>query len=222
MKKLNEIQEKILNFARKNNISSMTLTEIRNGLEKEYNYKIDHLFKIKYHLEQLRKKNLIYIDPSQKKEKVAELKGFAVDNLISIPIVGSANCGPALEIASEQIRGYLKISKNVFNFSSPENLIAVQAVGDSLNKANINGENVEDGDYLIVDCKKIPDDEDYVLSVIDGSANFKKFYKDKKRKEIRLVSESTLNIAPIILHQDDLGPLGYFVNGVVVRVVKNN
>ena len=221
MRKLNETQQKILDFAKKNNIFSMTLTEIKNGLERDFNYKIDHLFKIKYHLEQLRKKNLIYMDPSQKKEKVAELKGFAVDNLISVPIVGSANCGPALEIASEQIRGYLKISRNVLTFSSPENLIAVQAVGDSLNKASIKGDNVEDGDYLIVDCKKIPDDEDYVLSIIDGAANFKKLYKDKKRKEIRLVSESTLNIAPIILHQDDLGPMGYFVNGVVIRVVKN-
>jgi len=221
MKKLNETQQKILDFARKNNISNMTLTEIQKGLERENNYKVDHLFKIKYHLDQLRKKNLIYIDQSQKKERVAELKGFVVDNLISIPIVGSANCGPALEIASNQIRGYLKISKKALTFSSPENLIAVQAVGDSLNKANINGENVEDGDYLIVDCKKVPNDKDYVLSVIDGAANFKRFYKDSKNEEIRLVSESTLNIAPIILHRDDLESSNYFVNGVVVRVVKN-
>lgn len=215
MKKLSKIQQKILDFARKNDISKMTLTEMNKIL------KLDHLYKVQYHLEQLKKKNLIYIDSDRKTQKVTESKGFVVDNLLNVPILGSANCGPALEFADEQIQGYLKISKRLVNFSKPENLIALRAVGESLNKADINGDGVDDGDYLIVDCKKQPQNNDYVLSVIDGAANFKKFFKDNKKKEVRLISESTLNIAPIILHEEDLATSNYFVNGVVVRVVKN-
>jgi len=57
------------------------------------------------------------------------------------------------------------------------------------------------------------------LSVINDAANFKRFYKNDE--EIKLVSESTLDIPPIILHKDDVNTSGYMVNGVVVRVIKN-
>jgi repressor LexA len=145
-----------------------------------------------------------------------------VDNFLRIPIVGAANCGPATEIAQENITGFLKISKTILNKTNGEGLIAVKAIGNSLNKADIFGNKVEEGDYLIVDCNnKDPKDGDYVLSIMDGVANFKKFFKDEKSKEIRLVSESTSDIPPIILHEEDLETSGYLVNGVVIRVVKN-
>ncbi len=198
MKKLDEKQQKILDLARRKDISDMTLTDIKKETG------INHLYKVKYHLEQLRKKGLIYMDPEGKKQKATQTKGFFVDNLLSIPIVGYANCGPAMELADEQVQGHLKISKRLVKCTNPESLIALRAVGNSLNKANIQGEKVKDGDYLIVDCKKQPENKDYILSVIDGAANFKKFFKDDKKKEIRLVSESTQDIAPIILHEEDL------------------
>ncbi len=215
MKIMNENQQKILDLAKKKDISKMSITDIAREL------RIDHLYKVQYHLEQLKKKNLIYIDTDKKTQKVAKLEGFVIDKLLSIPIVGSANCGPALELAQEDISGFLKISKKLVEYSRPENLIAVRAVGESLNKANIKGESVESGDYLIVDYKKQPQNNDYVLSVIDGAANFKKFYKDNKKKEVRLISESTLGIPPIVLHEDDIDTSGYVINGVVTRVVKN-
>jgi SOS-response transcriptional repressor LexA len=211
---MNINQQKILDLAKKKDISNMSLTDIAKEL------KIDHLYKVKYHLEQLKKKNLIYIDSDKKTQKVAEPKSFLVDKILSIPIVGSANCGPAMQLAQENVQGYLKISKRVIEFSQAGNFIALKAVGESLNKAKISGESVDDGDYLIVDCAKQPENNDYVLSIIDGAANFKKFYKDDKREEIHLISESTLDIPPIILHQDDINTSGYLVNGVVVRVVK--
>lgn len=212
---MNANQQKILDLAKTKDISRMSLSDIAKELD------IDHLYKVQYHLEQLKKKNLIYIDADKKTHKVAKLAGFLIDSLLNIPIVGAANCGPALELAQEDISGFLKISKRLVDFSKPENLIAVRAVGESLNKAKIKGESVESGDYLIVDCKKQLRNNDYVLSVIDGAANFKKFYKDDNKKEIRLISESTFDIPPIVLHEDDVNTLGYVVNGVVVRVVKN-
>jgi len=126
-----------------------------------------------------------------------------------------------MELAQENIQGYLRISKRYIKISRPHRLIAVRAVGQSLNKANIGGDNIEDGNYVIIDCKQQPNDSGYVLSIIDRAANFKKFFKDDKKHEIRLVSESTQEFHPIILHKSDMNASGYTVNGVVVRVVKN-
>ena len=212
---MNEKQQKILDFIMENDISKFSYREIAKRLKFSSPQIIVH------HLNQLRKKGLIYQDKN-KNIKVAKLKSSSVDNFFRIPIVGAANCGPAMELAQESITGFLTISQRILNKSNGKDLIAVKAVGHSLNKAKIFGDNVNDGDYLIVDCsKRQPEDGEYVLSVMDGVANFKKFFKDDESKEIRLVSESTLNIPPIILHEDDLETSGYLVNGVVIKVVKN-
>jgi SOS-response transcriptional repressor LexA len=212
---MNDKQQKILDFVMENDISKLSYREIAKRLKLSSPQIVIH------HLNQLRKKGLIYQD-KDKNVKVAKFKSSSVDNLFRIPIVGAANCGPAMELAQESITGFLTISQRILNKSNGKDLIAVKAVGSSLNKAKIFGNNVDDGDYLIVDCsKRQPEDGEYVLSVMDGAANFKKFFKDDKTKEIRLVSESTLNIPPIILHEDDLETSGYLVNGVVIKVVKN-
>jgi len=211
---MNKNQEKILNLAKTKDISRMGFREIGRELGIKYPQTVI------YHLRQLKKKGLIYFDSGKKRQRIAKTKAFVVDNFFNIPIVGSANCGPALELAEEDIQGFLKVSKRSLNRSNPNGLIVVKAVGDSLNRANVQDDNIEDGDYIIVDTKQHPHDGQYVLSVIDGAANFKKFYENKEKQEVRLVSESTLNIPPIVLHREDLESSGYLVNGVVVRVVK--
>jgi len=212
---MNGNQQKILDFITKNDTSKLSYREIARRLKLSSPQIVIH------HLNQLKKKGLIYVDES-KNLKITNFKSSTVDNFLRIPIVGAANCGPATELAQENITGFLKISKTILNKSNGEGLMAVRAIGNSLNKADIFGNKVDEGDYLIVDCNnKDPKDGDYVLSVMDGVANFKKFFKDEKSKEIRLVSESTSDIPPTVLHEDDLETSGYLVNGVVIRVVKN-
>ena len=212
---MNENQQKILDFIAENDTSKFSYRAISRRLNMSSPQIVIH------HLNQLKKKGLIYVDES-KNLKITNFKSSTVDNFLRIPIVGAANCGPATELAQENITGFLKISKTILSKVNGEGLIAVKAIGNSLNKADIFGNKVDEGDYLIVDCNnKDPKDGDYVLSVMDGVANFKKFFKDEKSKEIRLVSESTSDIPPTVLHEDDLETSGYLVNGVVIRVVKN-
>jgi repressor LexA len=212
---MNENQQKILDFITKNDTSKLSYREIAKRLKLSSPQIVIH------HLNQLKKKGLIYVDES-KNLKITNFKSSPVDNFLRIPIVGAANCGPATELAQENITGFLKISKKILDKVNEKSLIAVRAIGNSLNKANISGSEVEDDDYLIVDCNnKDPKNGDYVLSVMDGVANFKKFFKDEESREIRLVSESTSDIPPIVLHEEDLKTSNYIVNGVVVRVVKN-
>jgi len=216
MEKISSNFKKILDFSKENDIPAIGYRETARRLG------IENPQTVIYYLNKIKSQGWIYYDSKTKKNKAAKLAAFSVDNFFNIPVVGAANCGPALELAQEQIRGYVKISKTSLKRSNPSGLIAIKAVGDSLNRADIHGDSVENGDYVIIDCKKnAPDNGDYVLSVIDGSANLKRFYQDIKKREIRLVSESTHEIPPIVLHDDDIDGSGYLVNGVVLRVIKN-
>ncbi|MBI2473990.1 hypothetical protein HYV70_05565 [Candidatus Uhrbacteria bacterium] len=212
---MHENQQKLLELAENKDLSKMSFREIARELD------IENPQTVIYHLEQLKKKGLFYVD-TKKQHRIAKPLAYVVDNLFNIPIVGSANCGPALEFAREDIEGFLKISQRSLGVSRPNGLIAVRAIGNSLNKADVEGESIENGDYVIVDTKKAPQDGNYVISIIDEAANFKRFYKDKAKHEIRLVSESTSPIPPIVLHEEDLNTSGYLVNGVVIKVVKNS
>jgi len=211
---MNKNQEKILKLAKKTDISKISFREIARKLN------IENPQTVIYHLGQLKKKGFIYFDPREKKQKLAKVKAFVANSILNIPIVGSANCGPALELAEDDIQGYLKVSKRSISKNTPDGLIVIRAVGNSLNRASIDGESIEEGDYVVVDTKKQPVNGDYVLSIIDGAANFKRFYKNKDKREIKLVSKSTQDMPPIVLHEEDLESSGYLVNGVVIRVIK--
>lgn len=210
---MNENQQKIIELAKKEDISKMSFREIGRELN------IPNPQTVIYHIEQLKKKGLLYFD-IKNRQRVSKPKAFAIDNFFNIPVVGSANCGPATELAQEDISGYLKISQKSIKKSTPKGLVAIRAVGESLNMANIEGDNINNGDYVIVDCNRQANSGDYVLSIIDGAANFKKFFKDIKKREIRLISESTENIPPIVLHEEDINASGYSINGVIIRIIK--
>lgn len=212
---MHDNQRKILDLAKKNNLSTMTYREIG----KELNIKNPQT--VIYHIDKLKAKGLIYLDSKKDKTKVSSGEAFVIDELFNLPILGLANCGQALQVAQQDILGYMKISPKVLNRKrGPKDLFIVKAVGKSLNKANINGKSVKDGDYVVVDNGLQPRNGDYVLSIIDGLANIKRFYEDRESDEIRLVSESSLKIPPIILHKEDLDSLGYTINGVVVKVIR--
>jgi len=88
-----------------------------------------------------------------------------------------------------------------------------------MNQANVKGKSIEEGDFVIVEKNQgTPANGDYVVSTIDGLANIKKFIFDEPNKQIILVSESSLDLPPIYIHQDDYS--AYLVCGKVVEVIK--
>lgn len=206
---LHPIQKKLLEISGNIDLKKMSLREIAHLVDEEHPQKISH------HLTQLEKKGLIKIDRRSGKIKILEEQKTKNHNLITIPILGTANCGQANISANENLEGYLKISKKFMN--KKKDLFGIKAHGLSMNKANIKGFNIEDGDHVIIDGgNKNPGNGDYVLSIIDEMANIKRFYMDKSKKQIALISESTENLPPIYIHPDDR----YMINGVVEYVVK--
>lgn len=135
---------------------------------------------------------------------------------ISVPVVGSASCGPAEMVADENVVGYLKVSKRILN--KMDGVIALRAKGDSMNLAKIGGRTIEDGDFVLIDTDyRKPRSGDLVLSVIDGHANLKRFRIDRKTRQIMLLPESTNSRhKPIFVSSED----DYMINGKIIAVLK--
>ncbi|HMP85063.1 MAG TPA: S24 family peptidase [Candidatus Paceibacterota bacterium] len=206
---MHKIQEKILKLLENQNLNGLTLRQIAELVEEKFPQKIKH------HLTQLQNKGLIKINSKTKTiEKI--FRGTGVQkNLINVPIVGTANCGPATIFANDNIEGYLKISKNILK--KCKRIFAIKARGLSMNNAIVDGKNIEDGDYLIIDSEDTnPKNGDVVLSVIDDMANIKKYIWDDDHNQVVLVSQSTKDIPPIYIHEDD----SFMINGKVIQVIK--
>ncbi len=205
---MHKVQLKILELSRRKNVLSMGFREIGREIG------IPHPQIIKYHIGQLRKEGLLAQENGVLDKLRQSLKEQAT-KFLRIPILGAANCGIPTLIAEESHEGFLEISQKLVDSSRPKDLFALKASGNSLNRADIEGLSVEDGDYLIVDTSyKNPKDDDYVVSIIDGCANVKKVRLEKNR--IILLSESSENIPPIYIHPED----SYLVNGKVIQVIK--
>ncbi len=201
------IQEKLLKELNKRNLSGMTLREIGSLVGEKSAQKIKH------HLNQLSKRGFIAYNPVKREIKKAQK--ISKEGFVSLPIVGAATCGTATIFAEENITGYRKVSKRLAPRGGK--LFVLRAEGDSMNKANINGKNIEDGDFVIVDHEqKSPELGNYVVSIIDEVANIKKFVPDPKNKRIILRSESSKEYLPIFIHEDDK----YEVSGKVVGIIK--
>lgn len=212
------IQQKLLDLAEKKNIGRMTLREI-GALIGETSPQ-----KVKHHLAQLEKKGFITIDKMKqsitttKQQGAAAKSGLRGARLLSIPILGAANAGPAMVFASANIEGYLRVSSSLLEQRrTGHRLFALKVDGPSMNMAVINGKRIEDGDYVIIDSEdREAMNDDIVLSVIGGMANIKKYYVDKENNQILLMSDSTHDFPAIHIHEND----DFMINGKVVGVIK--
>ena len=209
---MHQLQADLLKLANEKNIGAMTLRDIGKRIGEKFPQKVKH------HLDQLQKKGLIQIDKANGIVKVIQRGHTMNTNLYSIPVLGAANCGQASLYADEAVLGYLKISEDLLP-RDKESLFAVKTTGTSMNLANINGKNIEEDDYVIVDgSDRIAETDKYVLSVIDGAANVKKMIKEDDR--IVLVSESYEDFPPIVIHPEDEESYNYVINGRVIDVIK--
>lgn len=171
---------------------------------------------------------LIYLDGLEElglirrnlKTRVIEILDKSKTLFVDIPIYGGANCGVASIFAEQYLQGTLRVSKNILGRKDFENVFAVQASGDSMNDYKIRGKRVEDGDYVLVDSKYAPSQQDNdipVLAVIDGLATIKllRFVEDGR---IGLFPQSKeKDYSPMYLtSEDDL-----IINGKVIDVLKS-
>lgn len=203
---MNDTQKRLLNLASTKDLGGVTYYRIAKEL------KIDHPYKVKYALDQLLKRGLLIKD-AQTLSITKPTQESIANKLVRIPYYGEVNCGEALTFADNQIKDYLKISLSVLSEKYTDDLFALKAVGSSMNRARINGKKaVRDGDYIIARRGNggIPKNGEYVISVIWGVVNLKRFYKDDKNKRLLLVSESSEDLSPIIISDCDADDPGVY------------
>jgi len=218
---IHPIQEKLLKLSKTENLAKLSLRSMAEkiGLSEASPQKIKH------HLAQLEKKGFLIINRAQGVMKKSAAKPGWADSLpgksstiFSIPIVGTANCGIATIFAETNFQGFLKISNKLVGINFPDDLYAIKTEGSSMNKAEVKGKKIEDGDYVIVDGKeKSFSNNDIVLAIIDSKATIKRFIDDRIHGQVVLKADSSFDYDPIYLHPDD----DFNISGKIVAVVKN-
>ena len=178
---------------------------------------VEHPQNIKYHLNILEKLGLIVID-FEKKEII---KNNSVDGIsfISLPIMGTANCGRATYLAEDRVDGFMKISRKLLPNTS-KSLFILKASGESMNNLSeprLENKSIDDGDYVVVEKTEDVSKNDVVVSIIDGYANIKRYFRNGS--EIALLSESKKELPPIFIHESDVE--NYQIAGKVIKIIKN-
>ncbi len=216
---LTKRQKQVLDFIKsykEKHVYAPSLEEIKDHLN------LSSVSTAHYHVHKLEKSGYLKKENNQARsigvrDNIIINKQFNIKKKtsFSVPIYGMANAGPATIFAEENIYGYIKIPSNLH--IAKNGIFAVLIHGDSMNMATIGGKRLKDGNFALIDSKyKVPHNGDYVLSIIDGCANLKKFNRDKKTKIIKLTSESTnKNHKPIYISSED----DYMVNGKVIAVL---
>lgn len=209
---IHPIQEKILKASINNDIGKLSLREIAKLINEK-----EHPQKIKHHLLQLEKGGLLVVNRSTKTISRTRPGNIKNTSLIAVPVLGTANCGPAMVYAEQNLEGYLRISGRLL--SRKKDIFAIRATGYSMNKANINGEAIEDGDYVVIDpAPRTLKNGDYVLAIIDSNATIKRYFKDHANRRIILLAESSASFSPIFIHYSEAS--SFLVNGRVIQVIK--
>lgn len=217
---MHPIQEKLLALSKRNNLAKMSLREMASAI----NLPKESPQKIKHHLTQLQKKGFISIDRTKGvMERTLSAPGWAKriletkSRLFSIPILGTANCGPVTFFAEQNFQGFLRVSSKLLNRSRPQGLYAIKADGFSMNKAEIAGKRIEDGDFVIVDANiKDPKSKDIVVAIVDNKATIKRFIDDRENGQIVLTPDSSFVYDPIHLHPSD----DFSISGKAVGIIK--
>jgi SOS-response transcriptional repressor LexA len=217
---MHPIQQKLLELSKQENLAKLSLRDMARLI----NLPSESPQKIKHHLLQLQKKGFLAID------RIKGVMGRSANSptwanglldkasqLFSIPIIGTANCGPATIFAEQNFQGFLRISSKLIGRTKPTGLYAIKADGTSMNRAEINGKRIEDGDYSIIDSQqRDPKNNQVILAIIDNKATIKRFIDDRKNGQIVLRADSSFDYEPIYLHPDD----DFSINGKVIGVIK--
>ena len=119
---MHPIQEKLLSLSKTENLAKLSLREMASRIKLPN----ESPQRIKHHLLQLQKKGFLTIDRAKGMMSRTSLepdwaKGLLkkAARLFSIPIIGTANCGPATLFAEQNFQGFLRVSSKLIGRSKP-------------------------------------------------------------------------------------------------------
>jgi len=130
---------------------------------------------------------------------------------VQIPLVGNVACGAPL-LATENIEAYVSYDASKIS-GTAQDYFFLRAVGDSMNKANVSGKTIDDGDYVLIKKQSTANPGDRIVVLIGDEATIKKMVPVDGG--VRLQPESSnKNNKPIYLFDD------FSVQGIAKDVIK--
>jgi len=128
-----------------------------------------------------------------------------------VPIVGEAPAG-ALMPAEENILGQVQMPKEFLKPPGAK-FFLLRVRGDSMNRAKIEGQTIEDGDLVLVRQQERADHGKIVVALVNGQATIKKLVKGPGYYVLQPKSANPKH-RPIILAQD------FQIQGIIRKVFK--
>jgi SOS regulatory protein LexA len=128
-----------------------------------------------------------------------------------VPIVGEAPAGQLMP-AEENILGQVQVPKEFLKPPSAK-FFFLRVRGDSMNRAKVEGQTIEDGDLVLVRQQERADPGKIVVALVDGEATIKRLVKGPGYYVLKPESSNPKH-RPIIVAQD------FRVQGIVSRVFK--
>jgi SOS regulatory protein LexA len=140
-------------------------------------------------------------------------KGYAAKSVETrlVPIVGEAPAGQLMP-AEENILGQVKMPKEFLKPPTAK-FFLLRVRGDSMSRAKIEGQTIDDGDLVLVRQQERADPGKIVVALVDGEATIKKLVKGPGYYVLQPES-TTPKHRPIIVAQN------FQVQGIVCRVFK--
>jgi len=179
---------------------SPTLDEIKQAL------RYSSISSVQRHVEALKNKGYLSNEPYQ-----ARSIEISRSDKINIPLVGNVAAGTPI-LAIENIEAYIPYEspKKKLNISD---YFFLRAVGDSMNKANINDRTIDNGDYVLVRKQSAAEFGQIIVALIGDEATIKKYSKGNGHVMLEPISSNPAN-KPIYVFEE------FLIQGIVVDVVK--
>jgi len=191
-KVLNSITEFIARYGK-----SPTIEELKNILEQK-----SKRWVVQY-LESLEKKGFITRGRGFRSIRLGNWVGF--QQMLSIPLLGYANAGRPLVNAEEENMWVLPVSKSIIKWEASDYFM-LKIEGTSMNKYQVNGKNIENGSYILINKKdnnpNMSNSKEAYLFMVNESATVKIPKKEGNNLYLLPKSSDTYH-QPIVLSEED-------------------
>lgn len=194
-----ELMNKMLNYIN-DNFEKTGRTPTYREIAKEFSITSGC---VSNYIKEMAEKNML--ENSSGSRGIRTLKMKKSNNAIEqLGVVGSIACGSPM-YAEENIETYISFPRALLGNGE---FFILRANGESMIDAGI-----DDGDLVIIRKQETAEEGDIIVALINDEATLKRFYRDKKRRKIRLHPE---NAKLEDMYFDNIA-----IQGVAIKVIKD-
>ena len=162
------------------------------------------------YLRSLEEEGLIERWPGARGLRLLKAPTDSIDT-IPIPILGQISAGRPM-LAEQNIEGWVRVPKD-FLRPAGAHFFLLRVCGDSMNRAAVQGERIEDKDLVLVRQQPTADPNAIVVALVDGEATVKCLTHGPGYFVLKPISSNPVH-SPTIVNED------FAVQGLVCRVLK--